>query len=301
MHKLAWLVAGMVAAGGATAEAKVRVVATVPDLAALAAEVGGDRVAVQALSLPTQDAHWVDAKPSLMLDLNKADLLIAVGAELEVGWLPALQQGARNPKINTGGAGYLDCSRHVELLEVPTGTVDRSEGDIHPTGNPHYLYDPRRALACAHAIAHKLAAIDPEGADYYAKRYTALADAMAKRRAAWEKRMAPHRGAPIVAYHKSWVYLADWLGLEIVAHLEPKPGIPPSPSHVVRVIKQAKEHGVTLLVQEDYFPTKTGELVATKIGARVVRISGGADLRKGQSYLDRVDEMVDRLAKGFAR
>jgi zinc/manganese transport system substrate-binding protein len=179
------------ALGVQAASASVEVVATVPDLAALAREVGGDKVSVTALALPTQDPHFVDAKPSLMLKLNKADLLIAVGLELETGWLPVLQNGARNARILPGGAGYLDCSRHVRVLEAASGPVDRSMGDIHPGGNPHYLFDPRQAAGCATAIAAKLAAIDGANAGAYNANLRRFLERLDQARAGWERRMAP--------------------------------------------------------------------------------------------------------------
>ncbi len=281
------------------AAAGVKVVTTVPSLAALARDVGGDRVELTALVLPTQDAHFVDAKPSLVLRLNKADLLIAVGADLEVGWLPALQTQARNPRILSSGAGYLECAGHVRLRDQPSGPVDRSQGDVHPTGNPHYLFDPRAAADCARAIAAALARVDPRNAATYRANLDRFLTRLDAARTRWEKRLAPYRGAPVITYHKSLTYLVDWLGLVEVATLEPKPGIPPTARHVAHVIRTGKERGVKVVLQEAYYPDKTGSLVAQRLGARVVRIPGGADVGRGQSYLAHLDELVDRLAEGF--
>lgn len=293
------LIAGLIMATAGAAGARLRVVTTVPDLAALTAEVGGDHVAVQSLSLETQDPHFVDPKPSAMLDLNKADLLIAIGAGLEVGWLPTLQKGARNAAILPGGAGFLDCSRAVALLEVSGGKVDRSQGDIHAEGNPHYLYDPRRALKCAAAIRDALARLDAEHAADYRRSYDAFAEKLAARMKTWEAALAHDRGVPVLAYHRSFPYLADWLGLEIVEHLEPKPGIPPTPSHVLSVIKLGKARTVRMLVQEDFLPTKTGKLVAGKLGIAIVQLPAGTRFRAGQSYLEHMDEVVKKLEAGL--
>ncbi|MCB9561085.1 MAG: zinc ABC transporter substrate-binding protein [Kofleriaceae bacterium] len=276
------------------AHADVKIVATVPDLASIAKEIGGKKVSVTALSLPSQDPHFVDAKPSLVLKLAKADLLIAVGLELEVGWLPSLQTQARNSKIQAGGAGFLDCSTSISVKEA--GNTDRAKGDVHPSGNPHYLYDPRRAGKCAKAIADKLAAIDPDNAKTYAAGYAAFAKRLDGARADWEARLAAYKGAPVITYHASWIYLSDWLGLDQVATLEPKPGIPPTPSHVAQVIKTGKAKGAKVVLQEAYYPDKTGKLVAKKLGGAVVSLPGGADVGQGESYVDHMDQLVDKLA-----
>src|SRR5215470_10903351 len=214
--------------GAARASAATKVVATVPDLAALAKAVGGEKVSVVSLALPTQDPHFVDAKPSLVVDVNSADLLLAVGLQLEIGWLPVLQTSARNPKIQAGGLGYLDCSRFVKLMDVPDRPVDRSQGDIHPGGNPHYLHDPRAVAAVAQGIAAKLAEVDPADAATYQKNAAQFVADLAAARTRWEARLAPFRGAPILQYHRSWVYMVDWLGLDTIEYVEPKPGIPPT-------------------------------------------------------------------------
>jgi zinc/manganese transport system substrate-binding protein len=275
------------------ADAKVKVVATVPDLAALARDVGGPDVEVVALALPTQDPHFVDPKPSLALHLSKADLLIAVGLDLEVGWLPTLQVGARNPKIQVGAKGYLDCSTAVGVLETPTQKVDRSQGDIHPGGSPHYLYDPRRANLVAAAITERLMAIDPDHAEAYRKRYRAFAARLETARQGWEEKLAPYRGVAIVTYHKSWAYLADWLGFRVVAQLEPKPGIPPTSKHVAQVLGFGRKQGVKVIIQEDYYPDQTSSLLAQKMPARLVKLSGGAGADEG--YIEHMEHWVEKL------
>lgn len=299
VRKLACLWLSIAVLAPKSAHADLHVVATVPDLAAIASEIGGSRVDVISLSLPTQDPHFVDAKPSLTLAVNKADLLLAVGLDLEVGWLPTLQVGARNPRVQRGGSGYLECARHVDLLEVPSGHVDRSMGDIHPGGNPHYLHDPRAARACARAIADKMAVLDADNARAYRASLERFERRLAARRAEWEKRLARFRGAPVITYHRSWVYLTDWLGLEVVETLEPKPGIAPSPSHVLKVIQLGRSRKVKAVLQEAYYPSKTGTLVAKKLGGTLVSLPAGADFRAGQSYIDRMEELITRLERAL--
>jgi zinc/manganese transport system substrate-binding protein len=295
-----WLAAVLAAALGTTAaapaRAAVRVVASVPDLAALTREIGGDAVSVKALSLPTQDPHFVDAKPSLALDLNRADLLVYVGLDLEIGWLPTLLVGARNPEVQAGARGNLDCSQFVHKLDLPTGTIDRSHGDIHPGGNPHYLYDPRAAEACARGIAQRLAELDPGHAAQYRQGADRLVARLGAARVRWEKAMAPFKGTPVVGYHKTWTYFADWLGLEQVGFLEPKPGIPPNPQHVARLLALAQARGVKVILQEEHYPDATARLVAARIPAALVREPAGTDFARGESYVQHMDRVIEALA-----
>ena len=277
------------------AHAKVEIVTTVPDLAALARVVGGDKVSITSLSLPTQDPHFVDAKPSLVLKLNKADLLIAIGLDLEVGWLPVLQNGARNPKVATGGKGYLECAQHVKLLEVPTKAIDRSMGDIHPGGNPHYLFDPRQAARCTQAIAAKLGELDPGNAKLYAANTKAFLAKLDTARADWEKRMAPFKGHSVITFHRSWNYLVDWLQLVSIGELEPKPGIPPTSRHVAALLQLGKAKGVKCVIQEAFYPDKTGRLVANKLGGQVVLLAAGSDVGAGETYIDHMTHVIDSL------
>jgi zinc/manganese transport system substrate-binding protein len=280
---------------GADARARVKVAATVPDLAAIARAVGGDRAEVFALTLPTQDPHFVDARPHLALQLSKADLLLLVGLELEVGWLPVLLTGARNPSIQNGTDGYLDCSTVVALKEVPRAKIDRSQGDIHPGGNPHYLVDPGNARRIAAAVAQRLAKLDPAGAKAYAANAKAFSEALAKAEGRWQEQLKPYRGTAVVAYHKSWIYFTDIMGLRIAEHLEPKPGIPPNAAHILRVIQAMRGGKVRVLLQEEYYPDRTAKLVCDKTAARLLILAGGTRVREGESYLQRMDTMVQKL------
>jgi zinc/manganese transport system substrate-binding protein len=277
------------------ASADLQVVTTTPDLAAVAKAVGSERVAVTALALHTQDPHFVDARPHLALAVSRADLLLSVGLDLEIGWLRTLQMGSRNGRIQSGAAGYLDCSQFVEKLEVPTARVDRSMGDIHPGGNPHYMFDPRRVVKVAQGIAERMAKLDPEHAAHYRGGASRFAQALEQARVGWEARLGKLRGAKVVAYHRSLAYLADWLGLQVVAHVEPKPGIPPSPRHIASLLEVIKSEGVKLILQETYYGTQASSALASRAGAKVVLLSGGPDLGARQDYLGFLGEVVRRI------
>lgn len=283
----------------APAQARLKVIATVPDLAALAQAVGGKRAEVNALLLPTQDPHFADARPHLALQLNRAQLLCVVGLDLEVAWLPVLQTGARNAAIQRGAGGYLDASTVAVLKEVPRSRIDRSMGDIHPGGNPHYLVDPQNGARVARAIAARLKQLDPEGSKEYQQNLERFLTELSAAEKRWRAALAPYRGTPVVAYHKSWVYFTDFAGLRVVEHLEPKPGIPPSSAHVLHVIQAIRAQRARLLLQEEYYPDRTASLVAQKTGVRLLVLRGGADLRKGEGYLARVDALVRAVASAL--
>src|SRR5574341_542011 len=211
--------------------AKVRIVGSIPGFAAIAQEIGGDKVEVTSLSKGYQDPHFVDAKPSLILVLNKADLLLYAGLELEIGWLPPLITGARNSKILPNNIGNLDCSTLISnILEVPTTKIDRSMGDIHPGGNPHYMLDPRNGIVIAKGIAERLKQIDPKNTSYYDEHLKDFVGHLDTKIKEWDEKLNPYKGTQIITYHKSWTYFIDWAGFEEVGNVEPKPGIPPSPS-----------------------------------------------------------------------
>ena len=252
------------------AAAALNVVSSIETLGSLAKEVGGDRVDVHSLGKGYQDPHFVEPKPNLMLVLNKADLLLHVGLELEIGWLPPLVLGSRNPKIQTGELGNLDCSRAVPVVDIPTTKVDRSMGDIHPQGNPHYWLPPENAKIIAREIAQRLSQIDPGGAAAYQKNLAAFngrVDAATKK---WQPMIAKMRGTKIVTYHKSWTYVSQWLGMQEVGYLEPKPGIPPDPDHLFRLIQAMRSESVRLLLVEDFYNLNTARLVAAKGGAKLL-------------------------------
>ncbi|MCE9667222.1 metal ABC transporter substrate-binding protein [Myxococcus stipitatus] len=300
LHFVAAMCAALCLLAAAPARAALNVVTTVPDLAALTKAVGGQHVDVQSMALGSQDPHRVDAKPSLALALNRADLLVCVGLDLEIGWLPNLLTGSRNPRIQVGSPGYLNASQFVRVLEIPPGKVDRSEGDVHPGGNPHYLYDPRQGAAVARGIAERLAQLDAKHAADYRANAAKLTAEIDKARADWEKRLAGLRGAPVIAFHKTTAYLADWLGFEPIAFLEPKPGIPPNPSHVAGVLVLSRQRKARMVLIESYYNDREAKMLANMIPAPLVTLHGGTDFRAGETYIQHINEMVGGLEKGLA-
>ncbi|EPX55400.1 Zinc ABC transporter, periplasmic-binding protein ZnuA [Cystobacter fuscus DSM 2262] len=282
------------------ARADLKVVATLPDLAALAKAVGGEHVQVTAMALSTQDPHFVDARPNLALELNRADLLLSIGLELEIGWLPTLQNGARNQRILSSGPGFLDVSQFVtSKREVPQTPTDRSNGDVHPGGNPHYLYDPNIGLVVAQGIAEKMIALDAKNAEAYRANLAKFTDELKKAIPGWQQRLAGLKGTPIVAYHRTTAYLSAWLGFDTIAYLEPKPGIPPTPAHVAQVLAQARQRKARMVLREEYYPASTSKLVADKIPAPLVVLPGGTNFRGGETYPQHIEDVVTRLEKGL--
>jgi zinc/manganese transport system substrate-binding protein len=279
----------------ARAQEKVRVVATLPVLAELAKSVGGDKVEVQAIASPVQDPHFVDAKPSYILAASRADVWIEAGMDLEVGWAPLVREGSRNARIQKGGEGFVDASTHVRKLDVPPGGVDRSRGDVHPYGNPHYWLDPLNAVPITADIALALARVDPANAGYYTDRRRAFLAELDRRMGGWRSRMEPLRGVPIVSYHQSFEYLARRFGVVVVGKLEPKPGIPPSPSHLARLIEQMKSRGAKLILVEPYYEKKNPQLVSRETGATVVELRNQPE--RGQSYFGFIDGLTNQLAQ----
>jgi zinc/manganese transport system substrate-binding protein len=252
------------------AAAGLKVVATTEDLASLAREVGGDKITVTALAKGYQDPHFVDPKPSFILEVNRADLLIVVGRELEIGWLPPLINSARNAKIMPGGNGYLDASLTVKILELPTGQITRAMGDVHPQGNPHYWLDPGNGRKMALAIKEKLSQLDPANKATFDARYADFDQRLAAAERKWDAAMAPYKGTKIVTYHRSWPNFMERFGLNVMGYVEPKPGIPPSPSHTIDLIGEMKAQGVKLIVVEPYFDLKTPQSITNQIGGTVL-------------------------------
>ena len=259
-----------VSGGASAADTKLNVVTTTEDLASLAREVGGDRIAVEAIAKGYQDPHFVEAKPSFILKLQKADLLIVVGRDLEIGWLPPLIQQSRNARVQAGAEGYLDASQGVRILEIPTGQVTRAMGDVHPQGNPHYWLDPENARVIAKSIGDRLAEAQPSDRAYFEQRLAAfnarLTDAVGK----WTGQMAPYKGTKVVTYHRSFPNFADRFGLDIIGYVEPRPGIPPSPGHTLDLIQEMKRQNVKLILVEPYFDLATPQSVARATGGKVL-------------------------------
>ena len=278
---------------------RINVVATTPDLAAIAREIGGDAVEVKALAKPTEDSHFVDAKPSHIVTLNRADVLIEGGAELELGWLPPLLESARNDRIAVGAPGRISASLGVRLLEIPT-TFDRARGDVHALGNPHFLIDPVNVRLIAAQIADHLAQIEPGSATLFKANLRKFNATLDLRMAEWQKELAPYRGAKIVTYHKDFVYLAERFHLDVVETLEPKPGIAPSPSHLAQVIGVMKAQNARVILVQPFQNRKTAETVARQTGAVVLDIAQQPGARPNtDTYFQLMDYVVQTLATAF--
>jgi zinc/manganese transport system substrate-binding protein len=279
-----------------TAEAKLNVVATLPDFGSLARSVGGDKVDVTILAKPTEDPHFVDARPSFVVALRSADVLIEGGAELEIGWLPPLLQNARNPKIEQGKPGRVVASQGVRLMNVPT-SVTRAAGDVHVLGNPHFTTDPIIAKAVAQHIAQAFSALDSANAGYYDANYKKFEATINAKLQEWGGAMVPLKGQAVVAYHDSWPYFAHRFGISIDLFLEPKPGIPPSPSHLAEVIAQMKSQHIKAIIVEPFHDRKIAEKVASETGASVVdfaQFPGG--LPGTDTYVGLIDKLIHNLA-----
>lgn len=282
---------------GAVAQAKLNVVATTGDLGSIAKEIGGDHIELTVLGKPTEDPHFVDAKPSFIVKLNHADVLVEGGAELEIGWLPALLDQARNTKIVAGAPGHISCAVGVPLMDVPT-TLDRSRGDIHAAGNPHYVIAPSNAKIVAKNIAEGFAANDPKSADYFRANLKKFDDEIDTKLVEWHKLLDPYKGRSVVAYHDSWPYFAKEFGLKIDLFLEPKPGIPPTPAHLADVIMKMKQEHATVIIVDPYLNRKTAETVARNVNAFLVDVTqfpGGIKGTEG-GYIQMVDVLVKNLA-----
>lgn len=284
--------------------AEVDVVTSVPDLAAITKAIGKDKVKVESLAKGYQDPHFVDAKPSYVLKLNRADLLIYNGLDLEIGWLPVLITGSRNSKITSQNAeGNFDVSTLVsDILEVPEVPVDRSMGDVHPRGNPHYLLDPRNGITVAKGIAERLGKIDPENSSYYESNYEQFKNHMVLKITGWEQELSGLEGAEIITYHKLWAYFNDWTGFLEVNTIEPKTGIPPSPSHVAELIKNAGTRDISFVLAANYYPEKTAKEVASRIEVPFVRVPamvGGTG--EVNSYSDLFDVIVGRITESVEK
>lgn len=281
-------------------QAKVDVVATLPDFGSIAETIGGDKVKVTTIAKGTEDAHFVDARPSFVRVLNKADVLIEGGAELEIGWLPPLVNGARNAKILSDAPGHLVLGRYVPLLEVPTSAVDRSMGDVHPAGNPHFWLDPENGKIIAQKIAETLSRVDAKNAAFYEANLQQFTKELEAKMAGWVKAMEPYRGTKVVTYHKSYEYFARRFGLDVIGQLEPKPGIEPTPVHISSLVPRAKEAKVKLILIEPFRPRKTPEYVANAIGAKLLILPekvGGNEAVK--NYFSLFDYDIEQIVKAL--
>jgi len=294
------LIAALVLPPPSRAAGKIQIMTATTDLAALAQEVGGEKVDVESVARGYQDPHFVDAKPSFLLKLKRADLLIVVGLELEIGWLPPLINQSTNPKIQVGAPGYFDASRFAKILEIPTGQVTRAEGDVHPLGNPHYWLDPENGLRIAKGIADKLSEMRPGDAAYFAQRYSDFEQRLKQADQRWLEAMKPYAGRKIVTYHRSWPNFAEHFSLNVVGYVEPRPGIPPSPQHTVELIQQMKRDSVKVIVVEPYFDLKTPNSVARETGGQVLVLPPSVGGEKEiTDYFKLFDYNISKLKQAF--
>jgi zinc/manganese transport system substrate-binding protein len=252
------------------AQGKLNIVATTEDLGAIAREVAGDRADVESIARGYQDPHFVEAKPSFILRLQRADLLVVVGRELEFGWLPPLVQQSRNAKVQPGAAGYLDASLQARILDIPQGQVTRAMGDVHPQGNPHYWLDPENGKVIARAIAGKLSELRPADKAYFEQRLADFSRRVDEAEKGWLATFAPFKGLKVVTYHRSYTNFADRFGLEVIGYVEPRPGIPPTPQHTLDLVNQMNRQNVKLIIVEPYFDLKTPNAIARQTGGQVV-------------------------------
>ena len=288
---------------GHGAAAPLKVVATTEDLGSLAREIGGDRVAVDVFSRGYQDPHFVEPKPSFILKLVNADLLIVVGRELEIGWLPPLLTQSRNSKIQPGARGYLDASLNVRILDIPTGQVTRAMGDVHPQGNPHYWLDPDNGRRIAQSIRDRLTELLPNDKAYFVQRYADFDSRLTQAQKRWDTPDDGRTsGRKIVTYHRSWPNFAERFGLDVVGYVEPRPGIPPTPSHTVALIDEMKRQGIKVILVEPYFDVKTPQAVARQTGAEVLVMPpsvGG--VKEATDYIALFDYDINLLVAAFKR
>jgi ABC-type Zn uptake system ZnuABC Zn-binding protein ZnuA len=279
---------------------KLNVVTSTTDLAALAQEVGGDRINVESIAKGYQDPHFVEAKPSFLLKLRQADLLISVGLDLEIGWLPPLITQSGNPRVQVGGSGYLDASQFAEILEKPTGPVTRAMGDVHPLGNPHYWLDPDNGRRVAKGIAGKLGELDPQDSSYFQQRFADFDKRLTAAEKNWDEQMKPFRGRKVVTYHTSWTNFARRFGLNVVGYIEPRPGIPPTPQHTIEIIQLMKRDNVKVMLIEPYFDLKTPQSIGRETGAQVLVLlpSTGGE-KQVTDYFKLFDYDLGLLTKAF--
>lgn len=279
---------------------KLNVVTATTDMAALTQEVGGDKINVESMAKGYQDPHFVEAKPSFLLKLRQADLLVVVGLQLEIGWLPPLITQCGNPRIQVGAPGYLDASQFAEILEVPQGTVTRAEGDVHPLGNPHYWLDPDNGRRIARGIANKLGEMDQPDASYFQERFQDFDKRLTMAEQKWDAEMKPYRGRKVVTYHRSFPNFAKHFDLDVIGYVEPRPGIPPTPTHTIALIQQMKRENCKVVLVEPYFDLKTPQSIGRETGAQVVVYlpSVGGE-KQVNNYFDLFDYDIGLVTKAF--
>ncbi len=290
----------LVASAPVSAQGKLNVVTTTEDLAALGREVGGDRITIESIARGYQDPHFVEAKPSFILKLQRANLLIVVGRELEIGWLPPLVQQSRNAKIQPGADGYLDASLQARILDIPQGLITRAMGDVHPSGNPHYWVDPENGKIIAGQIAAKLSQFRPNDKAYFDQRLADFTNRVNEAEKRWLAMMAPYKGVKVVTYHRSFPNFADRFGLDVIGYVEPRPGIPPTPQHTLDLINEMKRQNAKIVIVEPYFDLKTPNAIGRDTGAQVLVMPpsvGG--VKETTDYLKLFDYNINLLVNAI--
>ncbi|NUO38148.1 MAG: zinc ABC transporter substrate-binding protein [Gemmatimonadaceae bacterium] len=291
------LLAASLALAPRVAQGQLKVVTSTTDLYDIAREVGGNKITATHIGEGYQDPHFIEAKPSFVLQLRNADVWAFVGLDLEIGWMPVLLDGARNPKIRQGGSGYLDVSTAVPVLDRPQGNIDRSMGDVHPLGNPHYWLDPENGRRIARLFKARFTQLDPSNAATYDANEKAFEARLNAAEKGWQSELATIKGKPVVAWHTSWRYFAEYTGMNIVAFMEPKPGVPPSPSHLYEVIQTVKRTGAKAIVMEPFYDRKVADLVAKQTGIKVLILPPSVGGVKGlDDYIQLMKYDVSQLA-----
>jgi ABC-type Zn uptake system ZnuABC Zn-binding protein ZnuA len=288
------------AAFAAPVGAQLKVVTSSTDLYDIANAVGGKRITAKHIGEGYQDPHFVEAKPSFVLQLRNADVWAFVGLDLEIGWMPLLLDGARNPRIRQGGSGYLDVSRAIPLLDVPSGNVDRSQGDVHPLGNPHYWLDPENGRRIARLFKAKFTELDPSGAADYSANEQNFEGRLNASERTWTDELAKIKGQPVVAWHTSWRYFAEYTKMNIVGFMEPKPGVPPSPAHLAGLIQTMRRTGAKVIIMEPFYDRKTADFVAARTGAKVLILPPSVGGIKGVGdYISVMNYDIQQLANAL--
>lgn len=293
---------GALCLGTGRAQAAIKVVTTTEDLASIVREVGGDKVSVEPIARGYQDPHFVEPKPSFIIRLHNADLLVVVGRELEVAWLPPLITQSRNAKINPGAQGYLDASLTATIVDLPTGQITRAMGDVHPQGNPHYWLHPDNGRKIAKAVQNKLTELSSGDAAYFAQRYADFDRRLTEGEKRWKAAMAPYKGLKIVTYHRSWTNFTNEFELDVIGYVEPRPGIPPSPAHTLTLIQEMKRQNVKIILVEPYFDLKTPNAIARDTAATVLvmppSVGGVAEVK---DYIQLFDHNVNLLLSAIKK
>ena len=289
-------------ATNAFAASKLNVVTTTEDLSSIAREIGGDKVDAESIAKGYQDPHFVEPKPSYILRLQKANLLIAVGLQLEIGWLPPLVTQSRNPRIQPSAPGYLEVSNFCHITEIPQGQVTRAMGDVHPMGNPHYWLDPDNGRRIGKALQDQFSQMQPADSSYFAQRYADFDKRLTASIKGWDAKMAPYKGRKVITYHRSWPNFCERFGIQVVEYVEPKPGIPPSPSHTLDLINLMKRENIKLILVEPYFDLRTPNSIAQQTGGQVITLMpsvGG--VKEIKDYFQLFEYDINLLVDAFSK